>query len=88
MSVMKTYAWMQATALSRIAKIKGDAKVRMFPVSDSLSIAFPRRDMSKCPAIMFAVSRTHNVIGRIKFLTSSIRTMKFIRAPGVPCGKR
>lgn len=46
----------------------------------------PSRESSRCPATMFAVSRTHSVIGRIMFLTSSISTMKFIKVNGVPCG--
>jgi len=37
---------------------------------------------------MFAVSRTHNVMGRIRFLVISIRTIKFISGVGVPCGTR
>jgi len=35
---------------------------------------------------MFAISRTDRVIGRIKFLVSSIITIKFIRGIGVLCG--
>jgi len=35
---------------------------------------------------MFAIKRTDRVIGRITFLIDSIRTMKGIRAPGVPDG--
>jgi hypothetical protein len=54
----------------------------------SLIIRFPSRDMSRCPAIMLAVSRTHRVMGRIRILVISIRTMKFIKAVGVPCGTR
>jgi len=50
--------------------------------------AFPSKDINKCPAIKFAVRRTHNVIGRIMFLTSSIITMNIIRAEGVPWGTR
>lgn len=44
----------------------------------------PRSDISKCPAIRFAVSRTQSVIGRIIFLVSSIRTINGIRGEGVP----
>lgn len=40
----------------------------------------------RCPATMLADSRTDRVIGRIRFLTSSIRTMKFISMVGVPKG--
>ena len=52
------------------------------------SRAFPSNDISRCPAIILAVSRTHRVMGRITLLVSSINTMKFIRAKGVPCGRR
>jgi len=41
---------------------------------------------SKWPATMFADSRIDRVIGRMMFLVNSIRTMKFIRAIGVPVG--
>jgi len=37
---------------------------------------------------MLAVSRTHSVIGRMILLVSSIRTIKFIRARGVPWGSK
>jgi hypothetical protein len=37
---------------------------------------------------MLAVSRTHRVIGRMILLVSSISTIKFIRARGVPWGRR
>jgi len=50
--------------------------------------AFLNNVKSKCPAIKFAVNRTHNVIGRIMFLTISIITMNEIKAVGVPCGTR
>jgi len=49
---------------------------------------FPRRVIRRCPAIRFAVSRTHRVIGRIRFLVSSIKTINIMRAVGVPCGSR
>lgn len=49
---------------------------------------FPRRVSSRCPAIMFAVSRTANVPGRIRFLIVSMITMNGISIVGVPCGTR
>jgi hypothetical protein len=88
MSVMKTYAWIQATAPSRIVKIKG-AGIAIIVLRDCIVIrAFPSRDMRRWPAIKFAVSRTHRVIGRIRFLVISISTIKFINGMGVPCGRR
>ena len=44
----------------------------------------PRSVKSKCPAIIFAASRTASVPGRIMFLIVSIRTIKGIRIKGVP----
>lgn len=49
---------------------------------------FPSKVMRRCPAIKLAVRRTHNVMGRIRLLTSSIITMNIIRIVGVPCGTR
>jgi len=75
---------MHATADSRIDKSKGIGKANTL---DNIFIefkAFPKSDMSKCPAIKFAVNRTHNVIGRIMFLTSSIITINIIKEEGVP----
>ncbi len=50
--------------------------------------AFPRSDISRWPAIRLAVRRTHKVMGRIRLLTSSIITIKFIRGTGVPWGSK
>ena len=49
---------------------------------------FPRRVISKWPAIIFADKRIANVPGRIRFLIVSIHTIKGIRTGGVPCGTR
>jgi hypothetical protein len=45
---------------------------------------FPSKVNSRCPAIMFAVSRTARVPGRIKFLIVSMMTMNGINIVGVP----
>lgn len=45
-----------------------------------------RRVISKCPAIIFAVSRTARVPGRIMFLIVSINTINGIKTAGVPLG--
>ena len=42
--------------------------------------------IKRCPAIMFAVSRTAKVPGRIMFLIVSIITINGIRILGVPWG--
>jgi hypothetical protein len=44
--------------------------------------------INRCPATMLAARRTDSVIGRIKFLTSSITTIKGIRTSGVPDGTK
>jgi hypothetical protein len=49
---------------------------------------FPNSVSRRCPAIIFAVSRTASVPGRITFLIVSMQTMNGIRAAGVPCGTR
>jgi hypothetical protein len=49
---------------------------------------FPSKVNSKCPAIIFAVSRIANVPGRIIFLIVSIQTIKGIRILGAPWGTK
>lgn len=85
---MNTYAWIQATADSRIVNNKGTGIDKAPIKGDILVNAFPRSDIRRCPAIKLAVNRTHKVMGRIIFLTSSIITINIIRAAGVPCGTR
>lgn len=42
----------------------------------------------RCPATILAARRTDRVIGRIRFLISSITTIKGMRTPGVPAGTK
>jgi len=82
---MITYPWIKATAISRIDRMiknKNDIDILIYEVSEK----FLRRLSNKWPATMFADNRIERVIGRIMFLVSSIKTMKFIRAFGVPVG--
>ena len=75
---------MKATAVSRIVRVRGiGIKVKEAPIG-AIRVALPRRVMRRCPAIIFAVNRTHSVMGRMRFLDSSIRTIKDIRGMGVP----
>jgi hypothetical protein len=53
-----------------------------------LIVVLPRRDISRWPAIILAVSRTERVMGRMRFLISSIITIRGSRRRGVPCGVR
>lgn len=87
-SVMNTYAWIQATADSKTVKIKGAGMAKGTMMLGRANKEFPSRVISRCPAIRLAVSRTQSVIGRIRFLVNSINTMKDIRAFGVPCGTK
>jgi hypothetical protein len=79
---------MQATADSKIVRINGTGKAKIPVIIGREVNAFPNNDISRCPAIKLAVSRTHNVIGRMILLTNSIITMNIIKAEGVPCGTR
>jgi len=79
---------MQATADSRMERVRETGVVRMFGSNLRLERALPRRVINKCPAIRLAVNRTHNVIGRIIFLVSSIITINDISTMGVPCGNK
>ena len=69
---------MQDTADSRIVNIKGAISVTIINSGEIDVIEFPSNVISRCPAIKFAVSRTHSVIGRIKALVNSISTIKDI----------
>lgn len=44
--------------------------------------------INRCPATIFATSRTDNLTGRITDLSSSIITIKGIRPAGEPVGTR
>lgn len=55
---------------------------------EATAVWFPRRVMRRCPATIFAISRTERVIGRITFLMDSISTINGIRAVGVLWGTR
>lgn len=47
-----------------------------------------RRVNKRWPATILAANRTDSVIGRITFLTISIKTMNGINAGGVPMGTK
>lgn len=49
---------------------------------------FPKRVISKCPAIILADSRTAKVPGRIMLLILSIHTINGINMEGVPWGTK
>lgn len=85
--IENTYAWIIETEISKInnkswVKIKIE-RVRMLLVDCPDE---PRRERSRCPAIMFAVRRIARVNGRMISLIDSIITMNGIRRGGVPIG--
>jgi hypothetical protein len=79
---------MQATANSKIVSSIGIIIKKILVNNVILIMALPNKDISKCPAIKFAVSRTDRVIGRIRFLTNSINTINIINELGVPWGTK
>ena len=82
--VIRTYAWINETPNSKVDRIS--IKGNEDSINGEERQKFPKRLISKCPATIFADKRTERVIGRIMFLTNSIRTIKFISWKGVPEG--
>ena len=86
--IANTYDWIIATAASRI-RSRICAVIRTVnSVCLMEGPLFPSRVSSKCPAIIFAVSRTARVPGRMTLLIVSMITMNGINMDGVPCGTR
>lgn len=83
-----TYAWMIATAVSNIINTIWMIIIRGRMMFLTEIVLLPNSLISKCPAIMFAVSRTASLPGRIKLLTVSIITINGISAAGVPEGTK
>lgn len=77
-----------ATADSRTRRAIWALISREIKAKESEGPVLPKRVRRRCPAIIFAVSRTARVPGRIKFLIVSIHTIKGIRTAGVPWGTR
>lgn len=82
-SIVKTYLWIAATAISRKNKIRRtDDRGLIIVVVDLL------RAIRMCPAVMLAARRTANVIGRIICLILSIKTMNWDSGSGVLKGTK
>jgi len=79
---------MTATAASSINNKICANKRNVTRTIDKEGPVLPSKVKSKCPAIIFAASRTAKVPGRITFLIVSINTIKGINGPGVPCGTK
>lgn len=85
--VINTYDWINATAISKIINPMNNHIIIVISMKLSIKL-FPSSDISKCPAIILAVSRTANDVGRIILLIDSIITMKGIKIGGVPIGTK
>lgn len=83
-----TYAWIMETAISKIIRIFCVIIMVSKVQVDNRGPDEPSKDINKCPAIIFAVSRIARVIGRMISLSDSIMTIKGIRGVGVPWGVR
>ena len=90
-SSTKTYAWIMATATSRIvsnSKIKRVSSETAGIVEKRAIVAVETSWMSRCPAVRFAVNRTPRARGRIRRLVVSIMIKAGISRVGVPSGSR
>lgn len=76
------------TVDSRVNKIIWIIIKRGIFISIILGPIFPNNVNNKWPAIIFAVNRIVNVIGRINLLIVSIKTIKGIKIFGVPWGTK
>jgi len=77
---------MKATPTSKKNKINPPINIR--PLAGERGEPLLINLIKRCPATMLAANRTDSVIGRIKFLTNSIITIRGIKAPGVPVGTK
>ena len=82
-SIVKTYLWIKATAISKISKI-----IKTLEKKFNRKIGCLLRAIKMCPAVMLAQSRTDSVIGRIICLTLSIRVMNCESNSGVESGTK
>lgn len=82
-SIVNTYLWIKATAISKISKIVSGIDIIL-----NIWIVLLIKAIKIWPAIIFAHNRTDNVIGRINKLIDSIRVIKWDRAIGVDKGTK
>ena len=79
---------MVATALSKTPNRTKDIKIRLRRGVELEVAGFLSSTINRWPATILAANRTERVMGRIKALTSSIKTMKGLRAAGLPKGTK
>jgi len=81
------YLWINATPNSNVFNISEiGIKIINDNDGDKEQVNELNRCINKCPAVIFATNRTDNVIGRIKFLTISIKIIIGISMVGEPIG--
>lgn len=87
----KTYAWIMATATSKMVSRSRISVVRMDTVGiigSKAVVAVEMSWISKWPAVRFAVRRTPRARGRMSRLVVSIMIKAGIKGVGVPSGRR
>lgn len=82
-SVINTYVWIKATAISRRKRI-----ARMGVNWFIIKIGLLHKAIRMWPAVILAARRTDRVMGRITCLTVSIKVINWERGRGVPKGTR
>jgi len=88
-SIVNTYAWIIATIVSSVRRIICIIRIVILIFTFIIFVVrFLIKVRIKCPAIIFAASRTDSVIGRILNLINSTHTMNGVIANGVPIGIR
>ena len=87
-SRVNTYAWIKDTAISRTTSKIKQVITPILILTLIIETLDLRRQSNRCPAVMLAIKRTLRVNGRMRFLTSSIKTINLMSAPGVPFGTK
>ena len=87
-NILKTYAWIIETAFSRIIITRIGVNIEYINNLENGDRGLAINVSNKWPATIFAASRTDKVIGRIRFLVSSIITINGIKIYGVPEGTK
>ncbi len=82
-SMVKTYLWIKATAISKINKI-----IKTLEKKFSRKIGCLLRAIKMCPAVILAQRRTDSVIGRIICLTLSMIVINWESNKGVDRGTK
>ena len=88
LKTLKTKDWIKATAVSRRPRRIKETIRQEIIGQEQEGPCLLSRASKRCPAIILAAKRTDRVIGRIRLLTTSIKTIKGIKRGGVPRGTK